>query len=100
MQRHRSVAARLADLEERLDTLEASQETLRVDGREMTTEEIIELFVVLGEIAVVNQLPYATALSTFLRLDPEHAEEVAETFRPRVEAKLRGTPHADTRGNT
>jgi hypothetical protein len=44
----------LADLERRMDELEASQEDHRLHRREMTNEEIIDLFVVLGEIAVVN----------------------------------------------
>jgi hypothetical protein len=81
----------LADLERRMAELEASEEDHRVHRREMTNEEIIDLFVVLGEIAVVNQLPYATLLSQWLRLDPEDAEELVETFWPRVEARVRGT---------
>jgi hypothetical protein len=87
----RDIDRQLADLERKMDELEASEEDHRVHRREMTIEEIIDLFVVLGEIAVVNQLPYATLLSQWLRLDPEDAEELAETFWPRVEAKVRGT---------
>ena len=47
----------LADLERRMDELEASEEDHRAHRREMTIEEVIDLFVVLGELAVVNQLP-------------------------------------------